>query len=156
MCGYVAAYVHSFCMLFCVERHVDISTCLSTQNKCISWTVTRSFLITLVFSCSCHFTNDSFNRRATGWNLVRHLVILFWNRYHREIKIRPFSHLKVLMCPQNFRAVSCKRVNAVSVTFILGYSGVPPWAAMTRFVTRTQSLWTKFFLCQLVYNLRPK
>jgi hypothetical protein len=24
MCGYAAAYVHSFCMLYCVERHVDI------------------------------------------------------------------------------------------------------------------------------------
>jgi hypothetical protein len=23
MCGYAAAYAHSFCMLFCVERHVD-------------------------------------------------------------------------------------------------------------------------------------
>jgi hypothetical protein len=23
MCGYGAAYVHSFCMLYCVERHVD-------------------------------------------------------------------------------------------------------------------------------------
>jgi hypothetical protein len=31
MCGYAAAYVHSFCMLYCVERHVDMSTCLSTQ-----------------------------------------------------------------------------------------------------------------------------
>jgi hypothetical protein len=25
MCGYAAAYVHSFCMLSCVERHVDMS-----------------------------------------------------------------------------------------------------------------------------------
>jgi hypothetical protein len=33
MCGYVAAYVHSFCMLYCVERHVDMSTCLSTQHN---------------------------------------------------------------------------------------------------------------------------
>jgi hypothetical protein len=24
MCGYAAAYVHSFCMLYCVERHVDM------------------------------------------------------------------------------------------------------------------------------------
>jgi hypothetical protein len=23
-CGYAAAYVHSFCMLYCVERHVDM------------------------------------------------------------------------------------------------------------------------------------
>jgi hypothetical protein len=23
MCGYAAAYVHSFCTLYCVERHVD-------------------------------------------------------------------------------------------------------------------------------------
>jgi hypothetical protein len=40
-CGYVAAYVHSFRMLYCVERHVDMplhtvrhvdmSTCLSAQ-----------------------------------------------------------------------------------------------------------------------------
>jgi hypothetical protein len=26
MCGYAAAYFHSFCMLYCVERHVDMST----------------------------------------------------------------------------------------------------------------------------------
>jgi hypothetical protein len=24
MYGYAAAYVHSFCMLYCVERHVDM------------------------------------------------------------------------------------------------------------------------------------
>jgi hypothetical protein len=24
MCGYAAAYVHSFCMLYCVERHFDM------------------------------------------------------------------------------------------------------------------------------------
>jgi hypothetical protein len=28
MCGYAAAYVHSLCMLYCVERHVDMSTCI--------------------------------------------------------------------------------------------------------------------------------
>jgi hypothetical protein len=33
MCGYAAAYVHSFCMLWCVESHVDISTRLSTQDN---------------------------------------------------------------------------------------------------------------------------
>jgi hypothetical protein len=32
MCGYAAAYVHSFCMLSCVERHVEMSACLSTQD----------------------------------------------------------------------------------------------------------------------------
>jgi hypothetical protein len=30
-CVYAAAYGHSFCMLYCMERHVDMSTCLSTQ-----------------------------------------------------------------------------------------------------------------------------
>jgi hypothetical protein len=30
-CGYAAAYVNSFYMLYCVERHVDMPTCLSTQ-----------------------------------------------------------------------------------------------------------------------------
>jgi hypothetical protein len=30
-CGYAAGYVHSFYMLYCVERHVYMSTCLSTQ-----------------------------------------------------------------------------------------------------------------------------
>jgi hypothetical protein len=25
-CGYAASYVHSFCMLYCVERHVDTNT----------------------------------------------------------------------------------------------------------------------------------
>jgi hypothetical protein len=25
MCGYAAAFVHSFCVLYCVERHVDMS-----------------------------------------------------------------------------------------------------------------------------------
>jgi hypothetical protein len=24
MCGYAAAYVYSFCMLYCVDRHVDM------------------------------------------------------------------------------------------------------------------------------------
>jgi hypothetical protein len=26
MCGYAAEYVHSFCMLYCVERHVNMCT----------------------------------------------------------------------------------------------------------------------------------
>jgi hypothetical protein len=35
MCGYAAAYVHSSC----VERYVDMSTCLSTQyNMQNEWT----------------------------------------------------------------------------------------------------------------------
>jgi hypothetical protein len=29
--GYAAEYVHWFYVLYCVERHVDMSTCLSTQ-----------------------------------------------------------------------------------------------------------------------------
>jgi hypothetical protein len=33
MCGYAAAYVHSFCMLSLVESLVDMSTCLSTQDN---------------------------------------------------------------------------------------------------------------------------
>jgi hypothetical protein len=33
MCGYAAEYVHSFCMLYCVERHVD--TQYNMQNE---WT----------------------------------------------------------------------------------------------------------------------
>jgi hypothetical protein len=28
MCGYAAAYVHSFCVLYCVERHVDMLYCV--------------------------------------------------------------------------------------------------------------------------------
>jgi hypothetical protein len=39
MRGYAAAYVHSFCMLYCVERYVNISTCLSAQyNIQNEWT----------------------------------------------------------------------------------------------------------------------
>jgi hypothetical protein len=38
-CGYAAAYGHSFCMLYCVDRHVDMLTCLSTQyNMQNEWT----------------------------------------------------------------------------------------------------------------------
>jgi hypothetical protein len=41
MCGYAAAYVHSFCMLYCVERHVDMSTQILTsdfnQNQKAPW-----------------------------------------------------------------------------------------------------------------------
>jgi hypothetical protein len=33
MRGYAAAYVHSFCMLFYMERHVNMSTSLSTQDN---------------------------------------------------------------------------------------------------------------------------
>jgi hypothetical protein len=29
MCGYAAAHVHSFFMLYCVERHVDLSVSVS-------------------------------------------------------------------------------------------------------------------------------
>jgi hypothetical protein len=36
MCGYAAAYVHSFCMLYCLERHVDRSTCLSTECNAVA------------------------------------------------------------------------------------------------------------------------
>ena len=50
----------------------------------------------------------------------------------------------------------CLKVNAVFITFILGYSDVPPSAAMNKFVTRTQSELTKFLLRQLAYKLRPK
>jgi hypothetical protein len=39
MCGYAAAYVHSFCMLYCAERQVDISTGLTAQyNMQNEWT----------------------------------------------------------------------------------------------------------------------
>jgi hypothetical protein len=31
--GYAAAYIHSFCMLYCVERYVDMSTYLSTPDN---------------------------------------------------------------------------------------------------------------------------
>jgi hypothetical protein len=33
MCGYAAAYVHSFCMLYCVERHVDMLMRLTGGSK---------------------------------------------------------------------------------------------------------------------------
>jgi hypothetical protein len=37
--GYAAAYVHLFYVLSCVERYVDMSTCLSTQyNMQNEWT----------------------------------------------------------------------------------------------------------------------
>jgi hypothetical protein len=39
MCGYAAAYGHSFCMLYCVERPVDIS-----------WTITHSIFPITIFS----------------------------------------------------------------------------------------------------------
>jgi hypothetical protein len=51
MCGYAAAYGHSFCMLYCVERHVDMQlvilitiTLASSDNKLLDygdWTETR-------------------------------------------------------------------------------------------------------------------
>jgi multidrug transporter EmrE-like cation transporter len=38
-CGYAAAYGHSFCVLYCADRHVDMSTCLTVwrgMSTCLS------------------------------------------------------------------------------------------------------------------------
>jgi hypothetical protein len=37
MCVYAAAYVHSFCLLYCVARHVDTQPCLATHYKQNEW-----------------------------------------------------------------------------------------------------------------------
>jgi hypothetical protein len=86
MCGYAAAYVHSFFILYCVERHVDmiltriksslmmiswwskhVGVILSVlmcdiwinTNKCISWTITHSEL-----KCTVKHWNS---RKSVQW-----------------------------------------------------------------------------------------
>jgi hypothetical protein len=52
-CGYAPAYVHSFCTLYCVERHVNMSTCLSTQynqDQKVNWNARLNNMILLTYS----------------------------------------------------------------------------------------------------------
>jgi hypothetical protein len=54
MCGYVAAYVLSFCMLSCVERHVDMSTSALVgplHIMCSVLLIKRAQLITQFGTC---------------------------------------------------------------------------------------------------------
>jgi hypothetical protein len=36
MCGYAAAYGHSFCMLYCAERHVDMPLRLNLKTQILT------------------------------------------------------------------------------------------------------------------------
>jgi hypothetical protein len=77
-CGYAAAYVHSFYMLYCVERHVDM---------CISWTVTNSVFVCFIWISeqtaiiSVYTINCSIFIKETGVITARYGLNLKYSSY---------------------------------------------------------------------------
>jgi hypothetical protein len=84
MCGYAAAYVHSFCMLYCVERHVEMSTCLSSPFLCRN-TAMGNYFFLLEFPRTPFSTAGGHVRvfRTFWWTIctwklhVEHFIILW-------------------------------------------------------------------------------
>jgi hypothetical protein len=112
-CGYSAAYGHSFCMLYCAERHVDMSRLVKKRPITASHAALRRarqcplpcerLLVICTFRCSCRtlYSADVSNSAQKGcssafWALLRAL------RNHGESHCAPCgNHLE--SCPSSPR-----------------------------------------------------